>query len=173
MRSDCVSRWQSGASRESSSSVHRVRREHRRSRLLWHRLLRRSASESGRLRHRDGTHGRGDRAARGHDPERIPVPFPDSHSIPTLISSEFPRIDVCGRALRKDEKAPAIQDDVYLEGGRVDVGGCGPPQPPVGKRPPALSGAVAFGAAADLGPLLAGEGRPKHRSPSRSLRIDL
>src|SRR5262249_28303346 len=75
------------------------------------------------------THGRGDRAAGGHDPERIPVPFPDSHSIPTLISSEFPRIDVCGRALRKDEKAPAIQDDVYLEGGRVDVGGCGPPQP--------------------------------------------
>src|SRR5262249_54507087 len=84
-----------------------------------------AVSEFGRLRHRDGTHGRGDRAAGGHDPERIPVPFPDSHSIPTLISSEFPRIDVCGRALRKDEKAPAIQDDVYLEGGRVDVGGCG------------------------------------------------
>src|SRR5215510_10938353 len=34
-------------------------------------------------------------------------------------------------------------------------------------------GAVAFGAAADLGPLLAGEGRLKHGSPSRSLRIDL
>src|SRR5262249_20377700 len=30
MRSACVSRWQSGASRESSSCVHRVRREHRR-----------------------------------------------------------------------------------------------------------------------------------------------
>src|SRR5262245_19015566 len=33
MRSDCVSRWRSGASRESSSCVHLVRREHRRSRL--------------------------------------------------------------------------------------------------------------------------------------------
>jgi hypothetical protein len=28
---------------------------------LWHRLLRRSASESGRLRHRDGGHEGGDR----------------------------------------------------------------------------------------------------------------
>ncbi len=65
--------------------------------MLWHRLLWRSASESGRLRHGDGAPGRGDRAAGGHGPQGIPVQFPDSHSIPTSISSEFPRIDVSGK----------------------------------------------------------------------------
>src|ERR1700687_4567613 len=35
--------------------------------------------------------------------------FPDSHSIPTSIPSEFPRIDVSGRGLGQDEIDAAIQ----------------------------------------------------------------
>ncbi len=84
--------------------------------------------ESGRLRHGDGAHGRGDRATGGHGPQGIPVQFPDSHSIPTSISSEFPRIDVTGRALGKDEKDPAIQTTSTSKMRRVDFGGCGPPR---------------------------------------------
>ena len=38
----------------------------------------------------------GARAAGGHGPQGIPVQFPDFHSIPTSISSEFPRIGVKG-----------------------------------------------------------------------------
>ena len=38
-------------------------------------------------------------AAGGHGPQENPVQFPDSHSIPTSIPSEFPRIDVSGRTL--------------------------------------------------------------------------
>ncbi len=68
-------------------------------------------------------------AAFGHGPQGIPVQFPDSHSIPTSISSEFPRIDVSGRALGTDEKAPAIQTTSTSKVRRVDFGGCGPPQP--------------------------------------------
>src|SRR6266436_6665986 len=37
-----------------------------------------------------------------------PVQFPNSHSIPTSIPSEFPRIDVSGRALGQDEIDAAI-----------------------------------------------------------------
>ena len=36
-------------------------------------------------------------ASGGHGPQGNPVQFPDSHSIPTSIPSEFPRIDVSGR----------------------------------------------------------------------------
>ncbi len=38
-------------------------------------------------------------AAGGHCPQGNPVQFPDSHSIPTSIPIEFPRIDVSGRTL--------------------------------------------------------------------------
>ena len=38
-------------------------------------------------------------AAGGHGPQGNPVQFPDSHSFPTSIPIEFPRIDVSGRTL--------------------------------------------------------------------------
>ena len=68
-----------------------------------------------------------DGATGGHGSQGIPVQFPDSHSIPTSISSEFPRIDVSERALAKDERAPAIQTTSTSKMRRVDFGGCGPP----------------------------------------------
>jgi len=77
--------------------------------------------------------GRGSRTGRPRrrrsGPQGIPVQFSDSHSIPTSISSEFPRIDVSGRALGKDEKDPAIQTTSTAKLRRVDFGGCGPLQP--------------------------------------------
>ena len=78
------------------------------------------ASENGSLRHRDGGHEGGDPAG-GHGPQEIPVQFPDSHCIPTSISSEFPRIDVRGRALGKDEKGPAIQTTSTSKVRRVEL----------------------------------------------------
>jgi hypothetical protein len=63
---------------------------------LWHRAPGRTASESRRLRHGDGAHGRGDRAAGGPGPQGNPVQFPHSQCIPTSIPSEFPRIEVGG-----------------------------------------------------------------------------
>src|SRR5215831_18910009 len=71
-----------------------------------------------------------DGATGGHGSQGIPVQFLDSHSTPTSISSEFPRIDVSGRALGKDERAPAIQTTSTSKRRRVDFGGCGPPQSP-------------------------------------------
>ena len=52
-----------------------------------------------------------------------------SHSIPTSIPSEFPRIDISGRALGQDEMDAAIQTTSTSKVRRVDFGGCGPPQP--------------------------------------------
>src|SRR5207302_10380123 len=51
-----------------------------------------------------------------------------SHSIPTSIPSEFPRIDISGRALGQDEMDAAIQTTSTSKVRRVDFGGCGPPQ---------------------------------------------
>ena len=61
-----------------------------------------------------------------HGPQGIPVQFPDPHSIPTSISSEFPRIDLSGRALGTDEEDPAIQATSASKVRRVDFGGAGP-----------------------------------------------
>jgi hypothetical protein len=55
-----------------------------------------------------------------------PVQFPGSHSIPTSIPSEFPRIDVSGRALGQDDIEAAIQTTSTSKVRRVDFGGCGP-----------------------------------------------
>ena len=44
----------------------------------------------------------------------------------------------------------------------LNIGECRPPQSPVGKQPPGPSGGVTFFAASDLGPPLAGDGRPRH-----------
>jgi hypothetical protein len=73
-----------------------------------------------------------------------PFPFPDSHSIPTSISNEFPRIDVGGGLLGQDEIDAAIQTTSTSKVRRVDFGVCGPPQPPVGKQPPDPPGGCHF-----------------------------
>jgi len=75
-------------------------------------------------------------ASGGHGPQGNPIQFPDSHSIPTSIPSEFPRIDISGRALGQDEMDVAIQTTSTSKVRRVDFGGCGPPQPSAGKQPP-------------------------------------
>jgi hypothetical protein len=62
---------------------------------LWHRLLGWPASASGRLCHGDRAHGRPLPEAMVLKETRFN--FPDSHSIPTSIPVEFPRIDVSGR----------------------------------------------------------------------------
>jgi hypothetical protein len=102
-----------------------------RSCALWHRLLRRSASESGTLCHgpKEGAITSG-----GHGLQGNPVQVPDSPSIPTSIPSEFPRIAFSGRALGQDEIDAAIQTTSTSKVRRVDFGGCGPPQPSVGCR---------------------------------------
>src|SRR5215472_15132421 len=53
---------------------------------LWHRPLRRSASESGRLRHGDGAKKVGDRCPRGLK-LAIPYPYRSSHGIPSPLAS--------------------------------------------------------------------------------------
>src|SRR5439155_13301144 len=45
-------------------------------------------------------------ASGGHGPQGNPIQFPDSHSIPTSIPSEFPRIDISGRALPRHLRTP-------------------------------------------------------------------
>src|SRR6266851_603738 len=92
---------------------------------LCRRLLGRPASESGTLCHVDGPK-EGAIASGGHGPQGNPVQFPDSHSSPTSIPSEFPRIDVSGRALGQDEIDAAIQTTSTPKVRRVDFGGCGP-----------------------------------------------
>jgi len=94
--------------------------------MLWHRLLWRSASESGTLCHGDGPK-EGASASGGQGLQGNPVQVPDSHSIPTSIPSEFPYIDVGGRALGQDENDPTIQTTSTSKVRRVDFGGCGPP----------------------------------------------
>src|SRR5215467_5842185 len=95
-----------------------------------------------RLTHRSLTEGNGG-PSRGH-PSQVftvlvtqfsgsrsqgnPVQFPDSHSIPTSIPIEFPRIDVSGRVLGQDGMDSAIQTASTLKVRRVDFGGCGPSQ---------------------------------------------
>jgi hypothetical protein len=69
-------------------------------------------------------------ASGGHGPQRNPVLFPHSHSIPTSFPNKFPRIDVRGRALGQDEIDAAIQTMSSSKVRRVDFGGCGPPQQP-------------------------------------------
>jgi len=76
---------------------------------LWHRLLRRSASESGRLCHADGAHGRGDRCRRPmvlketRSNSQIPTPFP--HRFP-LNSHALTSVE---GLLGQDELDAAIQ----------------------------------------------------------------
>src|SRR5262250_3125643 len=67
-------------------------------------------------------------AAGGHGPQGNPVQFPDSHSIPTSIPSEFPLIDVSGRAVGREEIDAAIQTTSTSKVRRVDFGDCGPPR---------------------------------------------
>jgi hypothetical protein len=94
--------------------------------MLWHRLLRRSASESGTLCRGDGPK-EGAITSGGHGLQGNPVQVPDSHSIPTSIPSEFPRIAFSGRALGQDEIDAEIQTTSTSKVRRVDFGGCGPP----------------------------------------------
>src|SRR5215469_5705130 len=61
-------------------------RPHQRLSLRWHRPLRRSASESGRLRHGDGAKKVGDRCPRGLK-LAIPYPYRSSHGIPSPLAS--------------------------------------------------------------------------------------
>ena len=109
--------------------------------MLWHRPLRRSASESGTSCHgpKEGAITSG-----GHGLQGNPVQVPDSPAIPTSIPSEFPRIAFSGRALGQDAIDAAIQTTSTSKVRRVDFGGCGPPQPPVGKQPPDPSGGCRF-----------------------------
>src|SRR5215470_14256372 len=88
-----------------------------------------------RLTHRSLTEGNGG-PSRGH-PSQVftvlvaqfsgsrsqgnAVQFPDSHSIPTSIPSEFPRIDVSGRVLGKDEMDSAIQTASTSKVRRVEI----------------------------------------------------
>src|SRR6266851_5443343 len=53
---------------------------------------------------------------------RVPTP----RAIPTSIPSEFPRIDISGRALGQDEMDVAIQTTSTSKVRRVDFGDCGP-----------------------------------------------
>jgi hypothetical protein len=92
--------------------------------MLWHRLLRRSASESGTLCQGDG----GAIVSGGHGPQGNPAQFPDSPCIPTSIPNEFPRIAVSGRALGQDEIGAAIQTTSTSKVRHLDFGDCGPPQ---------------------------------------------
>src|SRR5437867_2925233 len=85
---------------------------------LWHRLLRRSASEYGTLcpgPKEGANHFRRPRTSGD------PVQVPDSHSIPTSIPSEFPRIAFSGRALGQDEIDAAIQTTSTSKVRRVEV----------------------------------------------------
>ncbi len=63
-------------------------------------------------------------------PHGNPVQFPHSHHIPAPIPSEIPRIDFSGMALGQAEMDSAIQTTSTSKVRRVDVGGCGPLQPP-------------------------------------------
>src|SRR5215467_7550685 len=90
-----------------------------------------SASEWGTFCRGDGPK-EGAIASGGHEPPGNPVQFPDSHSIPTSIPSEFPRLDVRGRAPGQDEIDAVIQTTSTSNVRRVDFGGCGPPQRPSG-----------------------------------------
>ena len=92
-----------------------------------------SASESGTFCRGDGPK-EGAIASGGHEPPGNPVQFPDSHSIPTSIPSEFPRLDVRGRAPGQDEIDTVIQTTSTSNVRRVDFGGCGPPQLRAGKQ---------------------------------------
>src|SRR6266446_6537897 len=62
-------------------------------------------------------------AAGGHGPQGNPVQFPDSHSMPTSIPSEFSRIAFSGRAPGQDEIDLAIQTMSTSKARRVDFGG--------------------------------------------------
>ncbi len=75
-------------------------------------------------------------AAGGHGPQGNPAQFPESRSTPTSIPSEFPSIDVSGRALGQDEIDAAIQTTSTSKVRRVDFGGCGPVQSPISRRQP-------------------------------------
>src|SRR5207249_5647553 len=57
----------------------------------------------------------------GHGLRGNPVQVPDSHSIPTSIPSEFPRIAFSGRALGQDEIDAAIQTTSTSKVRRVEV----------------------------------------------------
>ena len=63
-----------------------------------------------------------------------PFQFPDSHSIPTSIPSEFPRIDFSRRLLGQDEIDAALQTTSSSKMRRVDFGGCGPAHSPIPTR---------------------------------------
>src|SRR5215471_10122373 len=78
----------------------------------------------------------------GPGPRRNPVQVPHSHFILTSIPSEFPRIDVSGRARGLDEMDSAVETTSTSKVRRIDFSDCGPGLPT--RHLPALAESVYF-----------------------------
>ncbi len=112
----------------------RVGAKHMRRRLLWQ-LWQRLPGPAGVRAWEVMSRGRAQRRCVRSLPEATdfrgtPVQVLDSHSIPTSIPSEFPRIAFSGRAPGQDQIDAAIQTTSTSKVRRVDFGGCEPLQPP-------------------------------------------
>src|SRR5215475_7551113 len=88
-------------------------------------ILGKAVSESGRLRHGDGTHGSGDRLRRPWTSGN-PVQIPDSHSIPHRFPANFHALPSVEWLWGRDEIGAAIQTTSTSKVKRVDFGDCGP-----------------------------------------------